>query len=308
LITNTAYYWRVQAVNNGAISAAVTGTRTTNTIPVVTISAPANNTTFAKNVAITFTGSATDVQDGDISSGLVWYSDLSGPFGTGASVTFSSLIPGTHTITAQSTDANGETGKALITNVTITSMTGPHGGFNGSADQCALCHRAHSAAGDTYLTTDPNSALTSDAFCLSCHDGTTATAVSTHSNKNWTPSQSSWKAETDFEVRCIQCHDTHGTTNLFAIRTDIKSNLSPETVIEPMVFTSLSGPNSFDDNASPNRLCVSCHTSTSNHPGGVNHLDGQSYAGQSCVACHPHNADSSTTTMDGFMPIRSTNP
>lgn len=308
LTASTTYYWRVQALNGSAISAALSGTRATNTLPVVAISTPEDNSTFVKGTTIIFTGTATDVQDGNISSGLVWYSDLSGPFGTGANVTFSGLIPGTHTITAQSTDANGEAGKASIINITITPLSGPHGGFNGSADQCATCHRAHSAVGDTYLTTDPNSVLTSDAFCLSCHDGTTAMAVSTHSNKNWTPSPLTWKAEADFEVRCIQCHDTHGTSNLFAIRTDIKSTLSPETAIDPMVFTSLTGQNSFDDNASANRLCVSCHTSTSNHPGGVNHLDGQSYAGQSCVACHPHNADSSTTTMDGFMPVRSTNP
>ena len=113
LTANTTYYWRVQAINSGAISAAVSGTRATNTLPVVTISAPAINSTFAKGTAITFTGTATDVQDGNISSGLVWYSDLSGPIGTGASVTFSGLIPGTHTITAQSTDLNGETGKSL---------------------------------------------------------------------------------------------------------------------------------------------------------------------------------------------------
>jgi predicted CXXCH cytochrome family protein len=307
LSASTTYYWRVQAINSGALSAAVSGTRATNTLPVVAISAPANNSTYAKNTSITFTGTATDVQDGIISSGLIWYSNISGPIGTGASVTFSGLLPGTHTITAQSTDSNGETGTASIT-ITITPLSGPHGGFNGSTDQCAACHRAHSAEGDTYLTTDPNSVVTSDAFCLSCHNGITATAVSTHSNVNWASA-----AEPAFEVRCIQCHNSHGTSNLFAIRTDIKSSLIPQTSIDPLTFTSLTGPNSFDDNASANRLCVSCHTSASittapHHPGGVNHLDGKSYAGQSCVACHPHNADTTTTTLDGFMPVRSTNP
>ncbi|MEW5941324.1 MAG: cytochrome c3 family protein [Chloroflexota bacterium] len=54
---------------------------------------------------------------------------------------------------------------------TVTADNGPHGGFNGSTDACASCHRAHSAvssdgfllvAGDIY------------SLCTSCHDGTGA--------------------------------------------------------------------------------------------------------------------------------------
>jgi predicted CXXCH cytochrome family protein len=285
-------------VNSGAISKAAMGTRFTNTLPVVTISGPANNSTFTKNTSITFAASSTDAEDGNISSGIVWYSNLSGPFGAGASINFSDLIPGIHMIVAQATDSNGDVGTAVIT-VTISPSSGPHGNFNGSTANCAACHRMHSAEGDTYLTTDPNSVLTSDAFCLTCHNGTTASAVSTHSNKDWGAA-----IESPFEVRCIQCHNSHGSTNLFAIRTDIKSSLSPDTTISPMIFTSLTGPNSFDDNASANRLCVSCHTSPSMlHSGGTNHTGGVSYAGQSCIFCHPHDADHNRTTKDGFMPI-----
>lgn len=272
-----------------------------NTAPTVTITAPATGSTYAQGAAVSFSGTATDPEDGDLSAAIVWYSNLTGAIGTGQNVSSSTLMPGTHTITAQVTDSGGLKSSASIT-ITINGSSGPHGGFNGSTEQCATCHRTHSATGDTYLTTGPGSMLTSDALCLSCH-----TDVSTHSNKNW-----SGAVEQPFELRCIQCHDAHGTTNLFNIRTALLTSLSPQTSSGPVVFTALTGPNSYDDGVSSNRLCVTCHTSMTNHPGGANHFDGTgytlNYTGQSCVACHPHNADTSAITLDGFMPLRSTNP
>ena len=304
LTTGTTYYWRMLAINTGAaLSAATTGTQATNTLPVVTIIAPANNSTYAKNAPITFMGTSIDTQDGNISAGLVWYSNLTGPIGTGSTVTTSSLLPGTHIITAKSTDSNGESSSASIT-VTVTPLSGPHGGFTATTDQCALCHRDHSAQGSGYLTTDPNSVTASDTFCLNCHPG-----VSTHSNKNWGTA-----VEPQFEIRCIQCHDPHGNSNLFAVNTGIITNLSANIAVSPVTFTSLTGANSFDDGTSTNRLCVVCHTATTHHSGGANHYDSAAFTytldhtGQSCVACHPHNADTNAATLDGFMPVRNTNP
>lgn len=54
---------------------------------------------------------------------------------------------------------------------TVTADNGPHGGFNGSTDACASCHRAHSAqSADGFLL------VASDIYslCTSCHDGTGA--------------------------------------------------------------------------------------------------------------------------------------
>ena len=64
-------------------------------------------------------------------------------------------------------------GLLLVAGVATIALAdnGPHGGFNGSTDACASCHRAHSAvsadgfllvAGDVY------------SLCTSCHDGTGA--------------------------------------------------------------------------------------------------------------------------------------
>ena len=96
----------------------------TNTPPTVTITQPPNGSTFAAGTPIQFTGSASDTQDGNLTSGLVWTSNLDGQIGTGGTFTTSTLSVGTHTITAAVTDTGGLTGSATRT-VTVTGNTAP---------------------------------------------------------------------------------------------------------------------------------------------------------------------------------------
>jgi carboxypeptidase T len=91
-----------------------------NTAPAVTITAPANGASFAAGTAVTFSGTASDAQDGNLSSSLAWTSSLAGTIGSGASFSTSALSAGTHTITAAVTDSGGLSGAAPIS-VTITS-------------------------------------------------------------------------------------------------------------------------------------------------------------------------------------------
>jgi len=49
---------------------------------------------------------------------------------------------------------------------------GPHGGYLPDTGACAGCHRAHTAVGPLLLTEE-----TLTGLCLSCHDGSTATAT-----------------------------------------------------------------------------------------------------------------------------------
>lgn len=88
------------------------GTAGTNAAPVVTVTSPADGTTSTV-AAVTFTGTATDAEDGALSSGITWTSSLDGAIGTGASVT-PTLTAGTHTITASRTDAGALTTTASI--------------------------------------------------------------------------------------------------------------------------------------------------------------------------------------------------
>jgi extracellular elastinolytic metalloproteinase len=95
-----------------------------NTAPTVTIQAPANGAIVVAGTSVTFTGTATDTQDGNISGSLVWSSNLQGQLGTGASLTTSSLSVGPHAITASVTDSGGLSGSAAIV-VTVNAAPQP---------------------------------------------------------------------------------------------------------------------------------------------------------------------------------------
>jgi subtilisin len=72
--------------------------------PDVAITAPVDGSSFASQASITFTGSASDPEDGDLTAALIWTSDIDGPIGTGGN--FSAVLSvGSHTITASVTDS-----------------------------------------------------------------------------------------------------------------------------------------------------------------------------------------------------------
>jgi hypothetical protein len=92
-----------------------------NTAPTVTISAPSSTTTVAEGTSLTFAGSATDQQDGNLTNALSWTSSLEGPLGGGAS--FSRVLSaGTHSVTASVSDSGGLTAARQVT-VTVTATT-----------------------------------------------------------------------------------------------------------------------------------------------------------------------------------------
>ena len=101
----------------------VTSATPSNTAPVVSITAPANGTSVVEGTAVTFTGTASDTQDGNLTAALAWTSDRDGALGTGGSLS-RTLSVGTHTITAAVTDSGGLTGSATRS-VTVTSSGGP---------------------------------------------------------------------------------------------------------------------------------------------------------------------------------------
>src|SRR5438094_13075 len=90
--------------SDGATSSAAVTLTVTPTPPVVTIATPAPGTRVFVGTSLTFSATALDATDGDVSGAIRWTSDLDGPIGGGASVTTSALRPGTHTVTAAATD------------------------------------------------------------------------------------------------------------------------------------------------------------------------------------------------------------
>ena len=104
----------------GTASITVSVNTPNNAAPTVTITAPANNTQVVAGSCVTFTGSATDAEDGALTGmALRWTSNVSGVLGTGASLTTSSLTQGAHTITVSATDSGGRNASASIS-ITIT--------------------------------------------------------------------------------------------------------------------------------------------------------------------------------------------
>src|SRR5207249_9640318 len=106
-------------------------TITVNNTPAALITAPATGATFEPGAAVTFTGSASDTEDGDLSATIAWTSSRDGALGTGRTITASALSTGTHTITATVTDSGGKTTHTMITitvNATpVVAITAPTG-------------------------------------------------------------------------------------------------------------------------------------------------------------------------------------
>ena len=90
--------------------------------PVVGITSPASGTSFPSGSVVTFAGSASDLEQGDVSSQIEWSSNLSGYLGDGASLDVA-LSGGTHVITAQVTDETGLSGSAQMS-VTVAFPKG----------------------------------------------------------------------------------------------------------------------------------------------------------------------------------------
>jgi subtilisin family serine protease len=94
-----------------------------NTAPTVTISSPGGGSSFASGATITFSGSATDTQDGSLTASMTWTSSLQGAIGTGGSFTRNNLVVGTHTITATAVDSGSLSTSSTVT-ITVTSSSG----------------------------------------------------------------------------------------------------------------------------------------------------------------------------------------
>ena len=90
-----------------------------NTAPAVSIASPGANSSFSDTTNISFSGTASDSQDGNLTANLKWTSNLIGQIGTGGS--FGRTLPvGVHVITASVTDSGGLVSSKQVT-VTIAA-------------------------------------------------------------------------------------------------------------------------------------------------------------------------------------------
>ncbi len=159
---------------------------------------------------------------------------------------------------------------------------------------CTACHDPTARHITGRLGDDTRLKAQGDALCLRCHDGSKATAVSAHGNKNWPRA-----TQSPFAVACAECHDPHGSSNLHMVRATIRGNA--------VVFTRDQGKDSFDepDDANGDDLCATCHTTTAHNRQPSNRGERPHYEGALCTTCHQHETDGRPATADAFMPVNS---
>ena len=103
------------------------GGGSSNSAPVVNITAPTDGTSFDESATVNFTATATDGEDGVLTPSIAWSSSRDGSLGTfGGALSTAALSVGTHIITAKVTDSGLATGSAFIT-VTITAANSGSG-------------------------------------------------------------------------------------------------------------------------------------------------------------------------------------
>jgi hypothetical protein len=93
--------------DSGSASCIVAGGGPINQPPQVTIGAPADGHSIVAGAPITFTGSASDPEDGSLGATIAWSSDRDGAIGAGTSFTTSALSVGSHGIQASVQDSEG---------------------------------------------------------------------------------------------------------------------------------------------------------------------------------------------------------
>lgn len=135
--------------------------------------------------------------------------------------------------------------------------------------ECSSCHKTHYAStSDGYLLRQAND----NVLCTSCH------MLGTHNGMD-----------------CSDCHLTHNTdkSNIYMIRNAI---LTPNSGTRSVVFTALTGTNSFaDGDATYDGVCEVCHTNTNHYQNDGSASDqshnnaGGPMDGLNCIECHPHN-------------------
>jgi hypothetical protein len=118
--------------NDGKVYEMTIGSGSSNRPPAVTITSPPDGSTYAPGTTVGFTATASDPDDGTLTSEIDWESSIDGDIGSGGSAS-AVLSSGTHEITASVDDTDGVHAEASITVVVEGPGEGPGGGTGGSA-------------------------------------------------------------------------------------------------------------------------------------------------------------------------------
>jgi O-glycosyl hydrolase len=109
------------------------GVPTDNEAPYTYITTPAANDTFTAGDTISFSGTATDPEDGNVIASGVWTSSIEGRIGSGAAFSTGLLSVGTHVIELSVTDQWGVEGSVSIV-ITVAAAVGGDSDADGLTD------------------------------------------------------------------------------------------------------------------------------------------------------------------------------
>src|SRR5262249_5253275 len=96
--------------------------------PTIQLATPTDGATFTRGTPVALSATATDTEDGPLSSRIQWTSDLDGALATGGTANVATLRVGTHHLTASVTDASGVNASAHVTIVVEPLLTLTIGG------------------------------------------------------------------------------------------------------------------------------------------------------------------------------------
>jgi hypothetical protein len=91
--------------------------------PLITIIEPSSTTYVPQGTSVSFSGTAVDATDGDLTAQLRWVSTLDGPLHVGAGFSTSSLSAGRHYVYAEAIDSHNALGEAFVLLV-VESLSG----------------------------------------------------------------------------------------------------------------------------------------------------------------------------------------
>ncbi len=103
--------------------------------PTVEISGPASGSQYLVGDQVTFTGTGTDPEDGNLpGASLVWHSSINGGLGTGETYHTTGLSAGTHTITLTGTGSGGKSDTDQVSITVGTPNQAPTANISSPAD------------------------------------------------------------------------------------------------------------------------------------------------------------------------------
>lgn len=113
--------WNIRVTNPGGVTATFAGLLTVlgdtpqDGPPQVSIASPNNGASYTLGDSVTFVGSASDTEDGNLTAGLVWVSSLAGTIGNGGSFNWTPNVVGSHVVSASVADSNGASSSQSVT-------------------------------------------------------------------------------------------------------------------------------------------------------------------------------------------------